>query len=451
MRLDEVVEVGIERGGAQQVLASRSTAINCRVANNTITTNGVEESLAAGVVALDQGRLGVQVADVFGPDQVLALAEEARARAATSQVAPDAMPPVTPEETAPSMGEKAPDELRPAALEGLLDGLGQVLEGARADGLRCYGYAHATTSSELLGSATGIRIQGSRRAASLSMTLKSDDLQRSVWSGALAMDFSQVEPLAMYQRLKQRLGWAERRVQLPAGPYEVILEPSATADLIQFLYWEMHARGADEQRTVFGAKEGARLGEQLYAPGIRLSSDPGHPRMRVPGFVRSLASSEYSSVFDNGLPAAPAVWVEGGVQRELICPRRWGQDHGHPFRPDVDNLSLAGGKVSLEEMVARTERALLISSLWYIREVDSSTLLLTGLTRDGVFLVENGEVVGAVNNFRFNESPVSVLARTTEIGHSQLALPRETGDDMFVEAPPIRVERFFMSSVSDAI
>jgi predicted Zn-dependent protease len=102
-------------------------------------------------------------------------------------------------------------------------------------------------------------------------------------------------------------------------------------------------------------------------------------------------------------------------------------------------------------MIVSTKRALLIASLWYVRDVDPSTLLLTGLTRDGVFLIENGKVVGAVNNFRFNESPVGVLQRTTEIGRTEMALSREIGAAVFVEAPPLRVEGFFMSSVSDAI
>jgi predicted Zn-dependent protease len=92
-----------------------------------------------------------------------------------------------------------------------------------------------------------------------------------------------------------------------------------------------------------------------------------------------------------------------------------------------------------------------VTSLWYIRDVDPSTLLLTGLTRDGVFLIERGEVVGAVNNFRFNESPVGVLQRTVEVGRTELALSREIGDEMFIEAPPIRVDGFFMSSVSDSV
>ena len=123
------------------------------------------------------------------------------------------------------------------------------------------------------------------------------------------------------------------------------------------------------------------------------------------------ASSGSASVFDNGL-ATPAVnWIEDGTLTNLIRPRAWALRTTAPATAAVDNLILEdpNATASLDEMVAATDRGLLLTCLWYIREVDPQTLLLTGLTRDGVFLVENGEVTGAVNNFRFNESPVDLL------------------------------------------
>jgi predicted Zn-dependent protease len=283
------------------------------------------------------------------------------------------------------------------------------------------------------------------------MTLKSPDLARSVWSGRMAAGIGGIQADAIYEHLLDRLAWTKRQLTLPPGNYEVILEPSATADLLIRLGWEMHARGADEERTVFSGHGRSRVGEQMYSPQVNLESDPTDPRMAVPAFVCTLHSSEYGSVFDNGLPAPPTSWIKDGVQQELICPRRWARDHHHPVRADPENLRLAGTSTPLEAMIASSQRALLVTSFWYIRDVDPSTLLLTGLTRDGVFLVEDGEVVGAVNNFRFNESPVKVLAHTTEIGQAELALSREAGDSIFVAAPPIRVEGFHMSSVSDAV
>jgi predicted Zn-dependent protease len=342
-------------------------------------------------------------------------------------------------------------ESAPSDLEPILDSTLAVLERTRQDGLRCYSYAQAATAQEQLGTRTGVRLRGLRQAASLSLTLKTSDLARSVWTGATAQRLSQIDPQTMYRKARQRLTWTKRSVQLPAGHYQVILEPSATSDLVLRLLWEMHARGADEGRTVFTGPSGSRVGEAMYASSVTLESDPLAPNMAVPNFVRALGSSEYSSVFDNGLSTPATIWVDGGVQQELICPRRWAKDHGHPARPYVDNLRMRGTDTTVEQMVASTDRALLVTSLWYIRDVDPSTLLLTGLTRDGVFLIERGEVVGAVNNFRFNESPVGVLQRTVEVGRTELALSREIGDEMLIEAPPIRVDGFFMSSVSDAI
>ncbi len=451
MNLAEIVAIGIEEAGAAVVLASHSSSVNCRLANNTVTTNGREESTSAGVVAIESDQVGVEAADVQQREQVLRLARVARERALVSPPAPDAMPLLGPAEAAPPGAEPPSVDEDAFPLDPILPALQRALEESRRDGLQLYGYAETSQQLEELGTSTGVRLRGGRRAASVTLTLKTSDLRRSVWAGGLASGAEGLDVAGMYRGLRERLDWTKRELQLDPGHYQVILQPSATADMLLRLAWEMQARGADEERTVFSRKGGTRVGEQMYASEVTVESDPNDPRMRVPGFVRSLRSSEYSSVFDNGLAVGETTWIDHGVQGELICPRRWAKDHGHPVTPDVENLRMRGTSTSLQEMIAGTERALLITSLWYIRDVDPSTLLLTGLTRDGVFLIEHGKVVGAVNNFRFNESPVGVLQRTTQIGRAELALSREMGDSVFTEAPPIRVEGFFMSSASDAI
>ncbi len=159
------------------------------------------------------------------------------------------------------------------------------------------------------------------------------------------------------------------------------------------------------------------------------------------------------SVFDNGLPLTATDWVREGVLSNLLTSRHSADLTGLPVAPGIDNLILDGGEDrSLEEMVANTERGLLLTCLWYIREVDPATLLLTGLTRDGVYLVENGEVSGEVNNFRFNESPVGLLGRATEAGRTEKTLPREWSD-WFTRAamPALRIPDFNMSSVSQGV
>ncbi|MDQ3735249.1 MAG: metallopeptidase TldD-related protein, partial [Actinomycetota bacterium] len=177
------------------------------------------------------------------------------------------------------------------------------------------------------------------------------------------------------------------------------------------------------------------------------------PGLQAADHLVTTTSSPYASVFDNGL-ALPAVdWIRDGVLTNLIQTRAWAAKTGATAAPYMDNLIMEGPGAgpSTEEMVAATERGLLLTTLWYIREVDPQTLLLTGLTRDGVFLVEHGEVTGSVNNFRFNESPVDLLARVSQIGRTQRCLPREWNDYFTRTAmPTLRVPDFNMSSVSPA-
>jgi predicted Zn-dependent protease len=227
------------------------------------------------------------------------------------------------------------------------------------------------------------------------------------------------------------------------------------SDLLVYMYWSAGAKEAAEGRTVFSKPGGGtRIGEQLSSQPVTLSSDPRAAGLQSTPFVVAHASGPDSSVFDNGLPLGPTSWIRDGSLAALISSRHSAAIAGVPVTPGIDNLTFAtsaAGAPSLEQMIASTGRGLLLTCLWYIREVDPQTLLLTGLTRDGVYLVENGEVTAAVNNFRFNESPVGMLGRLLEVGATVPTLPREWGDYFNRAAmPPVRVEGFNMSSVSQA-
>jgi predicted Zn-dependent protease len=216
----------------------------------------------------------------------------------------------------------------------------------------------------------------------------------------------------------------------------------------------MQARDADEGRNVFARQGGGnRIGERLAALPLTLRSDPSAPGLETPSFQAISGSSGSASVFDNGMATPAVTWIQDGVLANLVRPRAWALRTTAPAVAAVDNLLLEdpAATATTEEMVAATDRGLLLTTLWYIREVDPQTLLLTGLTRDGVFLVEGGEVTGAVNNFRFNESPVDLLGRVTEAGRTERTLPREW-NDWFTRAamPALRVPDFHMSSVSPA-
>jgi predicted Zn-dependent protease len=195
------------------------------------------------------------------------------------------------------------------------------------------------------------------------------------------------------------------------------------------------------------------VGQTVSRLPFELRSDPSEPQLECAPFVVAGASGTDTSVFDNGLQLGRTAWIEEGMVRRLRYHRAGAARSGRPVAPPIDNvvLEVPGADHGLGDLVAATERGLLVTCLWYIREVDPVTLLLTGLTRDGVYLVESGEVVGAVNNFRFNESPLGVLGRVIEAGRTERALSREWGEWMNRSGmPSLRVADFNMSSVSAA-
>jgi predicted Zn-dependent protease len=286
------------------------------------------------------------------------------------------------------------------------------------------------------------------------LTGRSADGSRSAWSGQGASEVPSVNLTALESDVAKRLAWSERKIDLDAGRYETILPPSAVADLLLYQYWSSGGLDAHEGQSVFSKPGGGtKVGERLTDLPLTLRSDPAMPGQQAAPFVVTGASSRMASAFDNGAPVEPTDWIRDGELAALIQTRHSATLTGLPFTPWGDNLELVSpdGKLSIDEMVSSTERGLLLTCLWYIREVDPQTLLLTGLTRDGVFLVENGEVVGAVNNFRFNESPLGMLARSSEVGRTVETLGREFGDYFTrTRMPALRIADFNMSTVSPA-
>jgi len=261
-----------------------------------------------------------------------------------------------------------------------------------------------------------------------------------------------VDPLV--DEVHRRLEWGERFVELPAGRYDVVLPPIAVADLMFNVFMRLSARDAREGRTVFSAPGGAtKLGHRLCDLDFTLHSDPFERGLECEPFVAVSASTANVSIFDNGHRLSRTSWIEDGTLTSLFTSRSDVARDGVRFAAPIANLTLElpGAQGSTDELVARTERGLLLTSLWYIREVDPATLLVTGLTRDGVYLIEDGKLVGGVNNFRFNESPVDILGRTTAAGTPIRAIGREIGDQFSrTVMPPLCVADFNMSSVSPA-
>jgi len=462
MSPQETVEraLAASAGGDCVVIAEETSTANLRWAGNTLTTNGVSQSRQLTVIAVDRRADGVRAGVVsragVHDDEIEDLVHAAQRAAADSTPAEDASDLFG---GAPAAGtgswDDAPARTGIAVLREFAADLGEAMRVAGDGERKLYGFAEHEMVSTFLGTSAGLRARHDQPTGRVELNAKSADMARSAWAGTSTTDFTDVDIAGMDASLAERLGWAKRAVSLEAGRYETLLPPSAMADLLIYLYWSASAKEAAEGRTVFSKPGGGtRVGERLSALPVTLSSDPAAAGLRCAPFVIAPASGADSSVFDNGLPLSRTEWISDGTLTSLVSSRYSAGMAGLPVTPAIDNLTFtaagadAGG---LPEMIAATKRGLLLTCLWYIREVDPQTLLLTGLTRDGVYLVENGEVTGAVNNFRFNESPVSMLGRLAEVGAAETTLPREWGDYFNRAAmPPARVEGFNMSSVSQA-
>jgi predicted Zn-dependent protease len=456
------------RSGDHVVMAEETSTANLRWAGNTLTTNGVSRSRQLTVIAIDRRGDGAAVGVVsragVQAGQIEDVVREAEHAAAESALAEDAGELAGPGEPTPfgkiDGGEPGwdatPGRTEIGVLRDFAAALGQTLRVAGAAGRKLYGFAEHQMGSTFLGTSAGVRLRHDQPTGRVELNAKSADLARSAWTGVATRDFTDVDIAALDAGLAGRLDWAKRTVALPAGRYETLLPPTAVADLLTYMYWSAGAKDAADGRTVFSkAGGGTQIGERLSAQPVTLSSDPRAAGLGCAPFVIAHASGADSSVFDNGLPLGPTDWVRDGSLTALVSSRHSAAAAGLPVTtPAIDNLTFATSvpdAPSLEQMIASTGRGLLLTCLWYIREVDPQTLLLTGLTRDGVYLVENGEVTGAVNNFRFNESPVGMLGRLLEVGATEPTLPREWGDYFNRAAmPPVRIEAFNMSSVSQA-
>jgi predicted Zn-dependent protease len=429
---------------------------NLRWAANSLTTNGVALGCTVTVVSFQHRSDGTASGVVSGTattaEQVTALVGAADAAAAANHPASDAADLVR--GAAALDWHQPPEETSIEVYDSLVPALGESFRQATSADRLLYGFVDHEVATTYLGSTTGLRLRHVQPTGHWGCTAKDGSLTTSAWAGGATRDFRDVDAAALDDELALRLGWASRRVDLPAGRYDTVLPPAAVADLMIYAYWTASARRAHDGQTVFGRPEGGtRIGERLSQQRLHVSSDPGRAGLECVPFVVTSSSGDMRSVFDNGLTLGPTYWVRDGVLESLVQTRETAQLTGQPVTPAVDNLvvEVEGASGTTQDLVAGVERGLLLTCLWYIREVDAQTLLLTGLTRDGVYLVEDGEITGAVNNFRFNESPVDLLDRFSAASATEASFSREWGDEFTRTATPaLRVPDFNMSTVSQA-
>ncbi|WP_396931337.1 metallopeptidase TldD-related protein [Mycolicibacterium sp.] len=447
----QVVELALQAATVDEtiVIVTDRAAAALRWAGNSMTTNGVSTTRSTTVISIvrkgNTSHTGAVRSSDVNPAAIAVLVAAAEHAAHAAPDARDSAPLLT--------GSGLPDDWNepvPETGAGVFADVAESLSAGFGRADRLYGYAHHVVETTFLATSTGIRRRFTQPTGTVEINAKRDGA--SAWAGISTPWFTDVPTDSLLDDLAMRLGWANRTVELPAGRYETLLPPSAVADMMIYLGWSMDGRGAEEGRTALSAPGGGtRVGEKLTELPLTMYSDPFAPGLECAPFVAATTGSESVSVFDNGLDIGRVDWIRDGSINALAYPRAAAAEFGTVPAVPADNLLMTGGSAELADMVAATERGLLLTTLWYIRTVDPTTLLLTGLTRDGVYLIEDGEVTGAVNNFRFNESPLDLLRRASEAGLPEQTLPREWGDwATRAVMPTLRIPDFHMSSVSQA-
>ncbi|OLT76508.1 peptidase [Mycobacteroides abscessus subsp. abscessus] len=449
---EDVLAEAARRGGADDtiVLIQDSSEASLRWAGSSMTTNGESVKRSIAVISIlrqgDQTRVGSVLTEDADPAALADLVAASQSEAASAPPSRDAMPLLRPGE---AVGESWDAEIVPTSA-GVFGSLAADLSTGFDGPDTLYGYARHERQTTFLASSTGLRRRFTQPTGQVEIDAKRG--VGSAWAGVCTPEFVDVPTEALLRQLSERLTAAQNQIELTAGRYETLLPPSATGDLMQYLVWTMGGRGAHEGRNAFAGPGGTRIGERLTELPVTVYSDPSYPGLESSPFVATPISRESLSVFDNGVGIERVDWVRDGVINALSYSRADAAEFGAAPTVGADNLVMTGGgSQTLEQMIAATENGLLLTTLWYIREVDPTTLLLTGLTRDGVYLVRDGQITGAVNNYRFNESPIDLLRRVSQVGATEYTLPREWSDYATRQAmPALRIPDFHMSSVSAA-
>ena len=436
------------------VIVQDSTQANLRWASSTLTTNGViaqrsvtviafvglDGSMASGAVT----RTNIDESDI---DAILAEATaSARAAGAAEDFAPLAR------DVAFGNWSAAHTPTGPEIFSNFAPELGEMMQRSKSDEIELFGYAEHTHESIWVGSKGGMRLRHDTPVGRVEMTGKSHQRSRSTWDGVETHDFKNVSVAKIDANIRQRLEWQAKKVDLPAGRYDTIFPSGSIADIYVYMMWVSGGRNAFEGQSVFSKKGGGtRVGEKLSNVGLQLFSTPTHPVLAGSPFISASTSSSLTSVFDNGQKQSQVDWIKDGVLQSLVQTRVSAKITSMPYTPMGNNLimSVDNGSGNLEDLIKKVDNGLLLTTLWYIRMVDPNSLLLTGLTRDGVYYVKNGEVQGATNNFRWNDSPVSALSRIAHAGATEWTQPREwAGDVTSMSVPPMVIKDFNMSTVS---
>jgi len=422
--------IGFSKADFCEVSLNGSDGGNIRYARNAVSTAGQISTMSLGVSSTFGKKTGVATINEFDDASLQKVVKRAEELAMLAPENPEFMPPLGPQTFAESNTFSA----KTAAMtpDTRAEMVGKSLSVSKAAGLDAAGFLENSTRFNAILNSKGLFAYNKGTDVSFSVTVRNKQGTGSGYVEQGFNDLDKMDTLALSKIAASKANGSAGAKAIEPGKYTVILEPLAASDIIGNMFRGFDARSADEGRSFMSKKGGGtRLGEQLFSENVNIYSDPMNTE---------IPSSTWNG---DGLPVKRTQWVEKGVVKNLSYSRYWAAQKNVQPLPFSRSMIIEGGTQSLEDLIKSTEKGILVTRFWYIRSVDPQTLLLTGLTRDGTFYIENGEIKFPIKNFRFNESPVIMLNNVEALGK-----PVRTGSGLI---PPMKIRDFTFTSLSDAI
>jgi predicted Zn-dependent protease len=419
------------------VSVNSSITGNTRFAANQLSTSGGVEDAQLAVQSFFGPKHAVVTTNDMSDASVRRVVQESERLAHLAPDDPESMPPLPRQQYQEvnaffdSTANLAPEDRARAALIALE-------ETRRSGDIAAAGFLVTSANSGCVANKAGLFAFHRNTSANYTLTVRTADGTGSGWAAADDQDWSRLDVRGVAQRAIAKARASRTPAAIEPGRYTVILEPQAVGDLVQLMIFYMGAREADEGRSPFVKQEGGnKVGERIVDPRVNIYSDPADPQLLAQPFD------------GQGLPLGRQEWVKDGVLNQLFYTRFWAQRSSKPPTGFPSSVKMAGSDQTVDQLVAATERGVLVTRLWYLREVDPRTILYTGLTRDGTFLIENGRISKAVRNFRFNDSPLFLLNNLDALGQPQRLAGTEAGGDVVM--PAVKAREFNFTSLSEAV
>ncbi|MFC5412622.1 TldD/PmbA family protein [Larkinella bovis] len=409
---------------------------NIRYARNEVSTSGFMINQNLQVQSSFGKKVGIATIDEFDDASLEKVVRRSEELARLAPENPEYMGVLGPQNYLKTNGFfESTAKITPAARA---EAVAKSLEASGNQKLSAAGFMEDNRGYSAMMNSKGLFAYYPSTNVNFSLTVRTDDGTGSGYVIRGVSDFAKLDTAAASKIAVQKCLGSVGAKALEPGKYTVILEPTAAAVLLENIFFSMDARSADEGRSFLSKPGGkTKLGEKIVDERVTIYSDPTHPE---------LPAAPWSG---DGRAQEKINWIEKGVVKNMAFSRFWAQKKGVKAVPFPNNVIMAGGTASLDDMIKSTQRGILVTKLWYIRSVDPQTLLLTGLTRDGTFYIENGKIKHPVKNFRFNESPVIMLNNLEALGKPERVVSTESDSNYLI--PPMKIREFTFSSLSDAV